>query len=154
MKVKELMDKKIVTANISTPLKDIAEKLLPQFIGCIMITNNNNDIVGIITSSDLFRFLFPGYNEIREHGEYLFDPLSIKHRIYERENMPANSFMTKYPEVIDYESSIIEAAAVMKAFKVKQLPVTENGNIVGLISSKCILKSFVFSETNKISITN
>ncbi len=154
MKVKELMDRNIITVNINTPLKEIAEKLLTENTGCVIVTNNNNDIAGIITSSDLFRFVFPDYNEIREHGEYLFDSLSIRQRLYEWEDIPANSFMTKFPELINKESPVIEAAAVMKAFKIKQLPVTENGKIVGLITSKNILKSFVLYDINKISITN
>ena len=154
MKVKELMDRNIVKVNINTPLKEIAEKLLTENTGCVIVTNNNNDIAGIITFSDLFRFVFPDYNEIREHGEYFFDFLSIRQRLYEWEEILANSFMTKFPEVINKESSVIEAAAVMKAFKIKQLPVTENGNLVGLITSKNILKSFVLYNLNNISIIN
>jgi len=154
MKVKEVMDRDIITVNINTPLKDIAEKLLTENTGCVIVTNNNNDIAGIITSSDLFRFVFPDYNEIREHGEYLLDSLSLRQRLFEWEEIPAISFMTKFPEVINKESPAIEAGAIMKAFKINQLPVTEKGNLVGLITSKDILKSFVLNDINKISIPN
>ncbi len=154
MKVKEIMDRNIITVNINTPLKEIAEKLLAENTGCVLVTNNNNDIAGIITFSDLFRFVFPDYNEIREHGEYLFDSLSLRQRLFEWEDIPANNFMTKFPEVINKESPVIEAAAIMKAFKIKQLPVTEKGNLVGLITSKDILKSFVLYDLNNISMIN
>ncbi len=154
MKVKELMNMDIITVNINAPLREIAEKLLTEKTGCVIVTNNNNDIAGIITPSDLFRFVFPDYNEIREHGKYFFDSLSIRQRLYEWENIPASSFMTKFPEVINKESPAIEAAAIMKAFKINHLPVTEKGGIVGLITSKDILKSFVLYDLNNISIIN
>ena len=144
MKVKDLMSRNIFTADINTPLKDIAEKLLANNINCVIVSSSSKDVAGIITSSDLFRFLFPDYNEIREHGEYLFDPLSIEQRVYERENMPAESLMTKFPEIINEDSSVIQAAAIMKSFKIKQLPVIGNGKLIGIITIKNILRSFVY----------
>jgi len=74
-KVKDLMKTKFYRVNIDTPLKEIINELPnkdnPEFI---IVINYNDDIAGIITLSDLFRFIFPDYNEIREHNEYIFDP--------------------------------------------------------------------------------
>jgi CBS domain-containing protein len=148
MKTKELMKENVFTVNLNTPLKDVTEKLLTENYSCVIVTNYSNDIVGIITLSDLFRFLFPDYNEIREHREYLSESVSILKRLNKLKNLPAETCMTKFPEVINEKSSAIEAAAIMKDFKIKQLPVIENGKLIGIITSKDILKSFILQMTD------
>ena len=152
MKVKELMSENPFTVNINTPLRDILEKLLGENTGFIIVTNNNNDIAGIITLSDLFRFVFPNYNQMREHDEYLHESFSIKLRINEQEDKPAKNIMTKFPEVINKEAPVIEAAAIMKDFKVKQLPVVESGKLVGVITSKSIFNNLVSNNINEFSL--
>lgn len=150
MKVKDLMNKNIFTVNINTPLKDFAEKILAENRNCIIVTKENKKVVGIITFLDLLRFLFPDHKEIYEHDEYLSDVISLEQRIYQKVNMPAEALMTKFPETINSESLAVEAAAIMKEFKIKQLPVVDNELLVGVISFKNILKSFI----NKMKILN
>ncbi len=153
MKVEDLMERNTFTVNINTPLKDITGKLLTEGIECILVTNNNDDVAGIITLSDLFRFIFPDYNEIRDHTEYVFDPFAIKLRLNTLGHIPAKNFMTRFPEVINKEVSVIEAAAVMKAFRIKQLPVTENGKPIGVITVKDIFSNFILENSNNVSTT-
>ena len=143
MTTKELMNRNIFKVNLEASVKEIAEKLLIENYSCAIVTNYSNDIVGIITLSDIFRFLFPDYNEIREHKEYLSEGVSILTRLNKLKNLAVEACMTKFPEVINEKSSAIEAAAIMKDFKIKQLPVTENGKLIGIITSKNILKSFI-----------
>ena len=57
--------------------------------------------------------------------------------------MTEEALMTKFPEVINPEALVVEAAAIMKEFKIKQLLVVDNGQLVGVISFKNILKSFI-----------
>ncbi len=148
MKVKDLMSSKVYLVNIDTPLKEIVNELsVEDNPGFIIVINNNDDIAGIITVSDLFRFIFPDYNEILEHREYLFDAFSISLRTNALENIPAKFIMTKFPEVIHTNAPVLEAAAVMKVFKIKQLPVVEHGKIVGVINAFNIFNNFLSSKT-------
>ena len=149
MKVEDLIERNILIVNIKTPLKDIALELLNDSVECILVTNNNNDITGIITLSDIFRFIFPNYNYFREHTEHVLDPFSIKLRLDALRNIPANNIMSKFPEVVNKDDSVIEAAAVMKDFKIKQLPVIENGKPIGVITSKNILMNIVEETSEK-----
>jgi len=96
----------------------------------------------------LFHFLFPNYNEIREHGEYLFDPESVRKRMNERSGIQVKKIMTKFPEIVNEELSVIEAAAILKAFKIKQLPVVNNGNVTGIITIKNLLNNLVLNNLN------
>lgn len=149
MKVKDLMELNTLIVNIDTPLIDITLQLLNDSVECILVANNNDDITGIITLSDIFRFIFPNYNEIREHTEYVLDTFAIKLRTDALDNMLAKNIMSKFPEVVKKDDSVIAAAAVMKDFKIKHLPVMENGKPIGIITGKNILRNIVQETSEK-----
>ena len=151
MKVKDILDRNTFTVFPETSLREVIKIFYEYNLTSLIIVNENNEVIGMVTYSDLFRLLFPDYSEIRNHGEYLFDPQSIelKNKIYF--DRPVKNLMTKFPEFIDMEMSAIEAAAIMKSYKIKQLPVTENGKLVGVISIKDLFNNFVLDKLNNVT---
>ena len=151
MKVKNILDKNTFTVYPETSLREVIKIFYEYKLTSLIIVNKDNELIGMVTYSDLFRLLFPDYNEIRNHSEYLFDPQSIELRNKIYFDRPVKHLMTKYPEFIDMEMSAIEAAAIMKSYKIKQLPVTENGKLVGVISIKDLFNNFVLDKLNNVT---
>jgi CBS domain-containing protein len=102
-----------------------------------------NEVAGIITSSDLFNAAFPDYNEIQEHGEYIFDLKSIDERNKNLYDKPIKEIMTKNPEFVNANQSVVDAAAMMKSFRVKQLLVIENGAFIGILKIQDLISRFI-----------
>ncbi|MFA3781617.1 cyclic nucleotide-binding/CBS domain-containing protein [Melioribacteraceae bacterium 4301-Me] len=146
MKVKDILTENAFTVYPNTSLKEVIRIFHENNLTSLVVVNEHNEVVGMVTYSDLFRYLFPDYNEIANHGEYLFDPHSIELRNKPYLDKPIKDFMIKSPESIDSEKPAIEAAAIMKSYKIKQLPVTENGKLIGIITIKELLKIFVIEK--------
>ena len=53
--VMSLVDKNVVFANASMPLKDAAEFFVTNRHGCLPVVNDENQLLGIVTSSDFVR---------------------------------------------------------------------------------------------------
>mgnify|MGYP000908820927 CR=1 FL=1 len=53
--VMNLVDKNVVFANASMPLKDAAQFFVTNRHGCLPVVNNDNQLQGIVTSSDFVR---------------------------------------------------------------------------------------------------
>jgi len=102
-----------------------------------------NEVAGIITSSVLFNAVFPDYNEIREHSEYIFDLRSIDERNKNLYDKPIKEIMTKNPEYVNANQSVVDAAAIMKSFKFKQLPVIENGVFIGILTIQDLISRVI-----------
>ena len=151
MKVKDILNKNIFTVYPETSLREVIKLFYEYNLTSLIIVNENNEVFGMVTYSDLFKLLFPDYNEIRNHGEYLFDPQSIELRNKIYFERPVKHTMTKFPEIIDAEMSAIEAAAIMKSYKIKQLPVTEHGKLIGVITIKDLFNNFILENLNKVS---
>jgi CBS domain-containing protein len=64
------VSKKIISVDENTPLNKCAEKMLENGIGSLVITSND-DVVGIITKSDLVRYFITAHLQEKIVGEYM-----------------------------------------------------------------------------------
>ena len=143
MKVKELVTKDFYIFDPETPFKKVVEAFIARKLNFGLVVTTQNEVAGIITSSDLFNSAFPDYNEIREHGEYIFDLRSIDERNKNLYDKPIKEIMTKNPEYVNANQSVVDAAAMMKSFRVKQLPVIENGVFIGILTIQDLISRVI-----------
>jgi acetoin utilization protein AcuB len=83
---------------------------------------DDGKLVGIISDRD-----------VRAHGGYL-------------ELTKVTAAMTSDPKTVTPQMSVEDAARLMIAHKIGGLPVVENGNLVGIITTTDVLKAFLKVE--------
>ena len=111
--VKDIMAKTLISVNPSTTALQIAKMMEQGGIGAILVKENKN-LVGIITDRDFATKI--AANNL---------PLDTK----------VEKIMSSPLVTINYDESISAAAKRMSSKKIRKLAVTDNGNIVGLITS-------------------
>jgi len=146
MKVKELVTKDFYIFDPETPFKKVVEDFIARKLNFGLVVTLQNEVAGIITSSVLFNAVFPDYNEIREHSEYIFDLRSIDERNKNLYDKPIKEIMTKNPEYVNANQSVVDAAAIMKSFKFKQLPVIENGVFIGILTIQDLISRVILDS--------
>lgn len=134
MKVKDLMRTNYVTITHDTHIRDVNRILHQYNLKNLLIINDSDELVGIVTYSDLFRHLLPNYNMLLLHNKIEHNPEKIEDMAVEIFNKPVEEIMTKEPETVTPDLPILEAGALMLAHKVKQMPVIDNGKLVGIIN--------------------
>ncbi len=147
MKVEDFMRTDFISLRSDTSIKKVNQLLHQLNIKYILITSKNNELEGIITFSDLFRHLFPSYTDFLTHAEEnMLFPENIEERALELVNKHCKEIMTKEPETVKPGLPLIEAGALMLAHKVKQLPVVEKKEVVGVISYTDITWGFMIKN--------
>lgn len=116
--VNEVMNKNVLTLDKSVSLQETAEHMKKLSIGCVIVTENDNP-VGIITERDFV-------TKIAAEGRPLFTEIK--------------EVMSSPVITIDSEETIWEASELMKEKLIHKLPVTDNGNIVGIITTSDIVR--------------
>jgi signal-transduction protein with cAMP-binding, CBS, and nucleotidyltransferase domain len=116
--VNEVMNKDVLTLDKSTSLQETAEHMKKLSIGCVIVTENDNPI-GIITERDFV-------TKIAAEGRPLFTEIK--------------EVMSSPVITINSEETIWEASELMKEKLIHKLPVTDNGNIVGIITTSDIVR--------------
>jgi len=119
--VRDYMGMKVVTADVSDSVFDVASKLIEGKVGCVVIMQND-DIAGMVTKGDIIK------NTILSAQ----DPKKLR----------ASSIMTTPVVTISPDNSLEEAAKKMSERRISKLPVIddESGLLVGIITSTDIIR--------------
>jgi signal-transduction protein with cAMP-binding, CBS, and nucleotidyltransferase domain len=119
--VNDIMNKDIVIVEKLNWLQEVAEKMDKLNSDCAIVTDNSKPI-GIVTDRDFV-------TKIVSKGKPLFT------EIYEVMSSPLITISSK--------KTILEASEIMKEKGIHKLPVKENEQIVGIITTNDIVKDLV-----------
>ncbi len=116
--VREVMNSPVITSSQKENVKQISEKMSSARVGSVVITRDELPI-GIVTDGDIVT------------------------KVVSRDVIPsgviASEIMSTPVHMIESEKEIIEAARIMRSFKIKRLGVSYKHNLVGIISISDIL---------------
>jgi CBS domain-containing protein len=113
LKVKDLMSTDVSTADINTPVADIAKTMKERNVGSVPVCQNGK-VVGIITDRDIV---------LREIAMGKDTNVS-----------KAVDVMTKGIASVNSNTDIHDAAKLMSEKQIRRLPVIDNGNLVGMLA--------------------
>ncbi len=101
-------------------LKDVIDQLQIDEAGALVVTDDNQKILGIITERDIARGL-------KTHGRDVVD-------------RPLRELMTRDVISIDIAQPITAVLELMNLHKIHYVPVTENGSLAGIINMLDLVK--------------
>ena len=113
MPVTDLARSEVVTADLGTPVADLAERMADEMVGSIVITEGDEP-VGIVTDRDL---------AVRALTDATPADLVA-------ENVMSEDLVTVSPDAGFYE-----ATELMSEHGVRRLPVTDEGTLVGIVTA-------------------
>ena len=111
--VKDIMSKAIISVNTDTTVFQIAKMMEQGGIGAILVKKDDH-LAGIITDRDFAT-------------KIVSNNLSF--------DTPVEKVMSSPLITINYNESISAAAERMTNKKIRKLAVTDNGNVIGLVTS-------------------
>ncbi len=111
--VKDIMTKTLISVNPATTALQIAKMMEQGGIGAVLVKENGN-LVGIVTDRDFATKIAA--------NNLPFDT-------------PVQKIMSSPLITINHDEPISAAAEMMTSKKIRKLAVSDNGNIVGLITS-------------------
>ena len=112
------MTKNVLSLEKTLSIQDAAEKMKSEKVGCIIVTDNDEP-VGIITERDFV-------TRIAAEGRPLFTEIA--------------QVMSSPLVLVDSQATIWDASEIMKRKNIHKLPVTKEGQIVGIVTATDIVK--------------
>lgn len=147
-KVKEFMNKDLITITRATHIKEIAQMFLTHRINLIPVVDSENRLLGVITEKDILTPFIPDYFELLEDVGFISDFGFLESSLAEslEHLLVAEDIMVKNPITIDEEASLFKALALIYQHNLRSLPVVRQGKLVGMVSQADILKILFFQE--------
>lgn len=138
IKAKDIMTKKVLTTKTDTSLFDIAKIMLDKKISGLPVTDDQGNLKGIITITDIF-----------------VNMGMIKYGTFEKSNFPSvndfsiQSSMTNKVLAVSKEENLGKIIDLMIHRGIHTLPIVESGQLVGVIGRRDVIKQF-YSLVKKI----
>ncbi|MCL6473458.1 MAG: CBS domain-containing protein [Firmicutes bacterium] len=134
MRVLELMHTHVVTVQPEDTLRDAVDKMDLYQVSGLPVVDDEGHLVGVITEHDIIRELLPQPDKATTEESYRTEWQDLPTRAARVRGMQVKQAMTSNVIAVDENTDVLEAAAIMLQKKVKRLPVTAEGKLVGIIS--------------------
>ena len=129
--VGNIMTPKVVVANLKSKLSQIQELFIRFNVHHVPVVNDDQKLVGIISSTDVMEFYAKKLKEIDRHDK---DTLDAIYRVEEE--------MTKNPTTIEAHEPLTKALQLLAQGRFQSLPVMEYGELTGIITNKDFVTYF------------
>ncbi len=120
--VRQLMQKELVTILPASSVHDAAMKMKEHNIGSVLITDEGWKLKGILTDRDI--------------------AMAVAADSKDPKATCVCDIMSQDPITINADAGFDSAMRIMHKAKIRRLPVTENGKLVGLVSSDDVAAAF------------
>ncbi len=129
--ISHIMSKNVLSVNQTDSLRDVAKIFRTESVHHIPVVQGH-EIVGIISSSDFNRLTFGSLYEHQEGADNaILDSLTIE------------QVMTSNPTVVNAQDSIRDVAEIFAEANFHALPVVENNELKGIVTTKDMIKYLV-----------
>lgn len=143
MKIKDIMTNNVIVCEATTPVNQVAKKLIDNDITGMPVVENDK-VIGIITEADLImqkaKIHIPQYIQILDSYLYLEDPSEVETELKKITGLTAKEIMTEKPITISSSDSVANLATLIEENHINPIPVVDNEKLVGIVSRADIVK--------------
>lgn len=138
MKVREVMITSVVTATPRTTYEDAAFLLNKNHLSGMPIVDTENRVVGVISEKDLFRALYPLYEDFVLEPHTYYDQEQRENEIESIRTQPIEGLMSRKVISVGPDDPVLRAGGLMLAHNIHRLPVVTEGKLVGIVTREDI----------------
>jgi CBS domain-containing protein len=141
MKISEIMSRNVYTTTPEATLKESLDLLVKERLNGLVVVEGGK-VVGVVTKADIFRAILPTQADICEDELLMKDPEYVEERIFKCLGAKVEKIMGAPVITITGNLQIIKAGSIMVLRRIKQVPVVDDGALVGIVTLSDILAAF------------
>jgi predicted transcriptional regulator len=144
VRIKDVMKMPAVRINQDSDIHHAAEVVAWSGVSDLMVVDNEDKFVGVLSEGDILRAALPDMDEIEAEGSSLdtaFDIFLKKGK--DLSKLSIVPFVITEPIVLDPQDHVAKAATVMIDRNIRLLPVIKDGKLVGSISRADVCRAVI-----------
>lgn len=150
MRARDIMTKDVVTVGYNTPITEIAAILMKHRISGVPVVTKNQQVIGIVSESDLIHRAETGTEIRRKWWLTLFsDPDRMAREYTKAHGLRAEHVMSRTVVSVSEDAEAAYVADVLDRHRIKRVPVLSNGQLVGLITRSDLVRALAGVEIGK-----
>jgi CBS domain-containing protein len=149
----EIMTKEVMTVSPETSITEAARLLLEKRINGLPVVDSQGRLTGIICQSDLItqqkQLPLPPFVTFLDSFIPLSSYKNFEKQIQKIAALTVIQAMTRDPITVEPEASLEEIATLMVTKSIHTLPVTDQGQLVGIIGKEDVLRTLMPRKEEK-----
>lgn len=155
MQASELMTKDVVVVSSDTPTAKIAKLLLEHAISAVPVVGSEGAPIGMVSEGDLIGRAQTDREARRDWWLTLAagDGAAATEllKTLRSQEQTAGDIMSAPVVTVDETTEVGEIARLLATYRIKRVPVLQDGRIVGIVSRADILRAFAAAQTRESS---
>lgn len=124
-----------------------AQILFQRQISGLLVVNENDRLVGLLSEKDIYRALYPEYRDFYLHPEMCLDYEKMESKAQQVRDIPVKQLMSTYLYTVSEDDPVMKVGAIMLSRHVNRLPVlNKSGVLVGVVSRREIYQAILQKE--------
>jgi CBS domain-containing protein len=155
MRARDIMTKNVVTVGHKTPIAEIAAILMKHRISGVPVVTKDQQVIGIVSESDLIHRAETGTEIRRKWWLTLFsDPDQMAREYTKAHGLRAEHVMSRTVVSVSEDTDAARVADVLDRHRIKRVPVLSNGKLVGLITRSDLVRALAGVQIGKPATRN
>jgi len=134
MIVQDIMTTVVKTVQPDTAVKEVASIMCFNKISGVPVVDENERLIGILSEKDILHCMFPDIGEVMSEGGEARDFEKLEGNYQDAMNKTVGDLMTTTVETVSGDIPVLKAVSMMWFKKIRRIPVTNDGKLIGIIS--------------------
>jgi CBS domain-containing protein len=131
MKIKNIIQKSLLTVKADDPLKKAMKLLYINKISGLPVIDDNNKLIGIISEKDILRAMYLSPQEYIEYGSSAYNGERYRDIMHNK----IESIMSKDLITASMDDDVLKVASLMLLKKIRRVPIVDKeGNLIDIVS--------------------
>lgn len=160
MQIDQIMNRKVVTVEEGDTLKKVSKIFFENSISGAPVLDSNDEVVGIISESDIvkamkpfedrLRMIYPSLSFMSVTFEKDVEEKTLSEVVKEVQDLTVGQVMVKEVLYLEPGDPIEKAVDIMNQRNVNRLPVISDGKLVGIVTRADILRCLATVDLSKL----
>lgn len=147
LKAQDIMTKDVITVTPATAVTQLARILSVNNIGGAPVVDENNQLLGVVTESDLIdqkkKIHIPTVVTILDSVFFLENPDKMEKEIMKIAGATVGDIYTSNPVTVEKDTPLDEIATIMSEKNIHTLPVVSEDRLIGVIGKQDIIRTLI-----------
>lgn len=145
MKIADALMVNVTRIPLRATVRDAVELISAHQLSDLMVVDDANKFVGVLSEGDLIRAGMPKFEEMVAEGSLSSGIAIFQDKGKALAGAPIEPLVIKNAIVVSPNDDLLTAAGIMVKKQIRRLPVVDNGQLVGTISRTDVCRAVLRS---------